>query len=261
MMLHSAAKRSWALRASAALAACALLVSGCTSGNSSKESATSEKNTEITVFAASSLTGAMGEIAKQYEEDEGVHVVTSFAGSQTLASQINDGAPADVLATANEETMKKVSSATDVKTFALGTLVLATPEGNPGNVIGLDESLEGRRLVICAEAVPCGRATKKLTSLLGIILKPVSEEQAVGDVVGKLTTGAADAGIIYATDAKAAHLPAQALPKADQVANTYQIATLGSDNAEAKKFYDYVLGKKGTAILNSYGFTLTENSQ
>lgn len=259
MAFHSTTQRGWAVRLSAALAAFALLVSGCASGNFENDTAKSEKKTELTVFAASSLTGAMGDIAKQYEKEEGVHVVTSFAGSQTLASQINDGAPADVLATANEETMKKVSSATNVKTFALGTLVLATPEGNPGNVTGLDESLEGKRLVICAEAVPCGRATKKLTGILGITLKPVSEEQAVGDVIGKLTTGAADAGIVYTTDAKTAKLPYQEIPQADKAANSYQIATLSSDNAEAKKFYDYVLGEKGTAILKDYGFTLTEN--
>ena len=170
------------------------------------------------------------------------------------------GDSADVLATANNSTMKTaadqklVGSQTE---FATNVLTLIVPKGNPKKITGLDSSLDGANLVICAPEVPCGEATKKLAEAQGITLKPVSEEQKVTDVRGKVESGEADAGIVYTTDAAAAKDKADKIDIPDGgVVNHYPIApTAKPENpAGAQAFIDAVTGKTGQDILAKHGF-------
>lgn len=236
-----------------ALLGCLVLVlSGC-SGNRSSGA--------ITVFAPSSAKAAFEEVATAFTAQTGTEVRFSFLGSQDLVANLAGGAAADVLATADERTMGRaveqqlVGTPTD---FAANTLVLVTAPGNPAGITGLDRSLDGRRLVICDEAVPCGNATATLAQRLGISLAPVSKEQKVSDVLAKVTTGEADAGVVYGTDARTAgdRVTTIQVPGADQVVNNYPIAVTADphDRAAAQAFVDFVQGPTGRQILTAHGF-------
>ena len=216
---------------------------------------------KVTVLAAASLQKAFEEIEKTVEKDNpGLDVTFDFQGSQDLVASLAGGDSADVLATANNSTMKTaadqklVGSQTE---FATNVLTLIVPKGNPKKITGLDSSLDGANLVICAPEVPCGEATKKLAQAQGITLKPVSEEQKVTDVRGKVESGEADAGIVYTTDAAAAKDKADKIDIPDGgVVNHYPIAqTASPENAAgAKVFIDAVTGQTGQEVLAKYGF-------
>ena len=216
---------------------------------------------KVTVLAAASLQKAFEEIEKTVEKDNpGLDVTFDFQGSQDLVASLAGGDSADVLATANNSTMKTaadqklVGSQTE---FATNVLTLIVPKGNPKRITGLDSSLDGANLVICAPEVPCGEATKKLAEAQGITLNPVSEEQKVTDVRGKVESGEADAGIVYTTDAAAAKDKADKIDIPDGgVVNHYPIAqTASPENAAgAKVFIDAVTGKAGQEILAKHGF-------
>ena len=216
---------------------------------------------KVTVLAAASLQGAFEEIEKTVEKDNpGLDISFDFQGSQDLVASLAGGNSADVLATANNSTMKTaadqklVGSQTE---FATNVLTLIVPKGNPKKITGLDSSLDGANLVICAAEVPCGEATKKLTTALGVTLNPVSEEQKVTDVRGKVESGEADAGIVYTTDAAAAKDKVDKIDIPDGgVVNHYPIAqTANPENAAgAKVFIDAVTGKTGQEVLAKYGF-------
>ena len=216
---------------------------------------------KVTVLAAASLQKAFEEIEKTVEKDNpGLDVTFDFQGSQDLVASLAGGDSADVLATANNSTMKTaadqklVGSQTE---FATNVLTLIVPKGNPKKITGLDSSLDGANLVICAPEVPCGEATKKLAQAQGITLKPVSEEQKVTDVRGKVESGEADAGIVYTTDAAAAKDKTDKIDIPDGgVVNHYPIAqTAKPENpAGAQAFIDAVTGKTGQEILAKHGF-------
>ena len=249
------------------LAACGGSASNSSTGAASGAaspgaSAGAEKATgKVTVLAAASLQGAFEEIEKTVEKDNpGLDITFDFQGSQDLVASLAGGNSADVLATANNSTMKDAADQKlvgDQTEFATNVLTLIVPKGNPKNVTGLDSSLDGANLVICAPEVPCGEATKKLTTALGVTLNPVSEEQKVTDVRGKVESGEADAGIVYTTDAAAAKDKADKIDIPDGgVVNHYPIAqTATPENAAgAKVFIDAVTGKTGQEVLAKYGF-------
>jgi len=245
------------------LAACGGGASNSSTGAASgAASAGAEKATgKVTVLAAASLQDAFEEIEKTVEKDNpGLDVSFDFQGSQDLVTSLSGGNSADVLATANNSTMKDaadqklVGSQTE---FATNVLTLIVPKGNPKKITGLDSSLDGANLVTCAAEVPCGEATKKLTNALGVTLNPVSEEQKVTDVRGKVESGEADAGIVYTTDAAAAKDKVDKIDIPDGgVVNHYPIAqTANPENAAgAKVFIDAVTGKTGQEILAKHGF-------
>lgn len=234
-----------------------------TSASSSGSASASAKATTLTVFAAASLTDSFNQIGKDFHAAHpNVAVRFSYAGSQDLVTQLSAGAPADVLATADTKSMAKATAGSLVgptTEFASNTLVLITPAGNPAKITGLDSSLDKAKLVICAPAVPCGNATRQLAAKLHVTLKPVSQEQAVTDVRGKVESGEADAGIVYRTDAKASgkKVDTVAIKDADQVVNHYPIAAVkGSKNAAiAKEFVDYVTSAPGQKVLADAGFS------
>ncbi|WP_315034534.1 molybdate ABC transporter substrate-binding protein [Actinomyces oris] len=264
--------RRAAIAAVSLLSAVCLAACGGSASNSSTGAATGAASAgtsggagkatgKVTVLAAASLQKAFEEIEKTVEKDNpGLDVTFDFQGSQDLVASLAGGDSADVLATANNSTMKTaadqklVGSQTE---FATNVLTLIVPKGNPKKITGLDSSLEGANLVICAPEVPCGEATKKLAQAQGITLKPVSEEQKVTDVRGKVESGEADAGIVYTTDAAAAKDKADKIDIPDGgVVNHYPIAqTAEPENpAGAQVFIDAVTGKSGQEILAKHGF-------
>lgn len=218
----------------------------------------------ITIFAAASLKQTFTELAHTFEaEHPGTTVTLSFAGSSDLASQINQGAPVDVFASADTANMQKVQDAglTDgtPEDFATNTLAIAVPPGNPAKVASLqDLARPGIKLVTCARQVPCGAATAKVAEAARVALSPVSEENAVTDVLGKVTSGEADAGLVYGTDIKAAGTKVAGVqfPEAGSAVNTYPIAGVanGRNRATAQAFVDLVTGPEGQKVLAAAGF-------
>lgn len=230
-----------------------------------KASSTSGGSTTLTVFAAASLTQTFTELGKDFEAAHpGVKVQFSFAGSSTLAEQINQGAPADVFASADEKNMKKVTAdnmmAGTPTIFVRNLLTIVVPIGNPAHINDF-ASLAGPgvQVVVCAPQVPCGSATQKVEKKAKVTLKPVSQESNVTDVLAKVSSGDADAGLVYVTDAKGAdHTKVEQIdiPDAINAINNYPIGVVkGSKNASvAQEFVDLVLGAKGKAVMAAAGF-------
>ena len=255
------------LLSAVSLAACGGSASNSSTGaaagaaSASASGGTGKATGKVTVLAAASLQKAFEEIEKTVEKDNpGLDVTFDFQGSQDLVASLAGGNSADVLATANNSTMKTAADQKLVGNqteFATNVLTLIVPKGNPKKITGLDSSLDGANLVICAPEVPCGEATKKLAEAQGITLKPVSEEQKVTDVRGKVESGEADAGIVYTTDAAAAKDKTDKIDIPDGgVVNHYPIAqTAKPENpAGAQVFIDAVTGKTGQEILAKHGF-------
>jgi len=216
------------------------------------------------VFAASSLRSVFADLAGQFR-DSGVTVRFSFAGSSDLLAQLTQGAPADVFAPADEVTMTRaVDAGLPAQTpvvFAANTLTIVTGPGNPRGIAALaDLTRPGTSVVICAPQVPCGAATKKVEQAAGVTIRPVSEESAVADVLGKVVSGQADAGLVYVTDARAAGDAVTAVGFAESSAavTTYPIAVLktSANPAAAEAFVDFVTGTQGRRALASAGFTV-----
>ena len=218
---------------------------------------------EVTVFAAASLQDAFEELAASFQDAHpGARIAFDFQGSQDLVTALDGGSPADILATANNSTMTDAANkglVGEQTEFATNVLTLIVPAGNPAGVTGInDGSLDNADLVICAPEVPCGEATAKLADELGVTLNPVSEEQKVTDVRGKVESGEAQAGIVYTTDAAKSGSKVEpiALP-ANSVINHYPIAlTKSAGNPQAAQaFIDYVLSPEGQKVLqDTYGF-------
>ncbi|WP_402466380.1 molybdate ABC transporter substrate-binding protein [Isoptericola aurantiacus] len=224
-------------------------------------------DTTLTVYAAASLTEAFEQIATDFEDDHpGVDVRLSFAGSSSLVAQIQQGAPADVFASADTATMDTLVTDGLVGTpqdFATNTLEIAVPPGNPAGVTSLQDLADpAPDVVVCAPQVPCGAATTAVVDHAGLTLHPVSEEQSVTDVLGKVTAGEADAGLVYVTDVARAgdQVEGIAFDESDAAVNTYPVATVDrsgrtTDQADlARQFVDAVLAPDGQDVLADLGF-------
>ncbi|MFF3180197.1 molybdate ABC transporter substrate-binding protein [Rhodococcus pyridinivorans] len=218
----------------------------------------------LTVYAAASLRAPFTEIAERFEEaNPGVTVEFSFAGSSDLETQLEQGAPADVFASADTRTMNSAVEAGLVTgepiPFATNTLTIVTEPGNPQSITSFaDLAGKGISVVVCAPQVPCGAATTRLEEAAGTDLEPVSEESSVTDVLGKVTSGQADAGLVYVTDATRAGetVSVVSVPEAAEIVNVYPIARLSdSGNAtRADAFVRFVTGTGGRAVLADAGF-------
>ena len=218
---------------------------------------------QITVFAAASLKASFTQIATAYEvEHPGTTVTLNFAGSSDLVTQITEGAPADVFASADTANMSKLTGsdlAEQPVDFATNTLTIAVPPGNPAGIASFpDLARPGVKTVVCAPQVPCGAATTTLETKTGVTLSPVSEESSVTDVLGKVSSGEADAGLVYVTDVRSAGTSVEGVPfpEATEAVNRYPIAALaGSKNpALANSFAQFVAGSAGQKILRAAGF-------
>ena len=238
------------VRVLAALAA-ATLLSGCASSGSPAPKAVSSRT--LTVFAASSLSSAFTAAGKAFEgRHAGVQVRFSFAGSQALVAQLKQGAPADVLATADTASMA-ASGLTGARVFARNRLAIITAPGNPKHVAALaDLGRSGLRVVLAGPTVPVGKAANKAIAAAHVTVKPVSLEQDVKGVVTKVRLGEADAGIAYVTDVKAAHgdIAGTGLP---EISNSYPVV-VAKDGTDATAFADFLLSSDGQTLLASFGF-------
>jgi molybdate transport system substrate-binding protein len=219
-------------------------------------------HTTITVLAASSLTGTFTQLGHEFEDQHpGVTVKFAFDSSATLAQQATQGAPADVLATADTTTMDsaKAAQASTPKVFASNVMVLATPASNPGHVTSFaDLDKSSVKFVACVPTAPCGKVAQALLDQDHITGTPVSQEVDVKSVLAKLTEGEADAGIVYTTDAVAAgdQVTTIPIPGSAQQVTTYPIVTLKqSGHADlAQAFVDLVTGSTGQQTLQKAGF-------
>lgn len=248
------------LRTVLRLGAAGLLLVTTTAGCAADDSA----GPTITVYAAASLTDTFTEIGADFEAaNPGVTVRFNFDGSANLVAQIQQGAPADVFASANPENMTKASdeglTAADPVDFATNTLQIATPPDNPAAITRLsDLSAPGVTVVLCAPTVPCGDAAVQVEQIAGVAIDPVSEEQSVTDVLNKVITGEADAGLVYVTDVTTAGDTVLGIEFAESAAvvNAYPIAPLvGSQHPDlAQAFADHVASAAGQSVLRSAGF-------
>lgn len=207
----------------------------------------------LTVFAASSLTKAFTAEGMAFQKSHpGVHVRFSFAGSQSLVAQVKQGAPADVLATADTSSMAAAGLG-GARIFARNSLAIVTAPGNPRHVNGLaDLARPGLRVVLSGPTVPVGKAAAKALAAAGVTVHPVSLEQDVKGVVTKVRLGEADAGITYVTDVKAATGSVAGTPLPG-ISNSYPVAVV-KPGSTAAAFTDFLLAPQGQSILTSYGF-------
>lgn len=242
-----------------ALSAALIATVGVTAGCSS-----AAQPTGITVFAAASLKSVFTELGSAFEKEHtGTTVTFSFAGSSDLVTQLSQGAAADVFASADTTNMTKAVSAGLVSgepvDFAANQLTIVTPPGNPSRIASFaDLARPGTQVVVCAPQVPCGAAAQRLETITGVTLTPVSEESSVTDVLGKITSGQADAGLVYTTDARSAGAEVDTIPfpQSSRAVNTYPIAVLNDakNGSAARQFVDLVTGPPGRETLAAAGF-------
>jgi molybdate transport system substrate-binding protein len=253
-------------RTTLALAALApgVLLAGCGTTAPGAPGGGSSSATTLTVFAAASLRAPFTALGQTFEaQHPGTTVTFSFAGSSDLVTQLQQGAPADVFASADTASMGKVVAdhlvAGSPVGFATNTLEIAVPPDNPAHVTSFaDLARPGVRLVVCAPQVPCGAAAQQIETATDTALQPVSEENAVTDVLGKVESGEADAGLVYVTDVQGAGDRVKGIPfvESKQAVNTYPVAALaGSRNADlAGQLVQLVTGSEGRQVLHAAGF-------
>ncbi len=240
-------------------AALVLAAAGC-----SGDSGSTAEDTTVTVYAASSLTGSFEELGDRFEAGhDGVTVEFNFAGSSDLVAQIREGAPADVFASADQASMDRLVAedlaAGEPAAFATNTLQIVVPADNPARVASIQDLANPEvQVVLCAPEVPCGAASQRLADLAGVSIAPVSEEQKVTDVLAKVETGEADAGLVYVTDVRDAGdaVLGIVVPEASSVVNVYPISAVAdSEHGDlAQAFVDLVLSEEGRQVLTAAGF-------
>ncbi len=223
-----------------------------------------ETDGQIVVFAASSLTEAFNELGAAFEQAHpGSQVVFNFAGSGDLARQILDGAPADVFAAADSQSMAAITEAgmelNAPTVIARNTFEIIVEAGNPLGIATLADLTDPDLVVVlCAPSVPCGAGAAQVLTAAGVTLTPSSLEDKVKGVVTKVTTGEADAGIVFVTDVLAAGTTATGVSIAADVnvITSYPIvAVRDAPNAlTAQAFVEFVAGDAGRAILAAHGF-------
>ncbi len=245
--------------------AAVLVMSACGSGGATGPT-TDPAGLEggLTVFAAASLAAAFDEIGAAFmTENSDVTVTFNYAGSSELVSQINEGAPVDVFASADLASMTRLTeaggNATEPAVFVKNTPRIIVGEGNPKAIATLADLAEPDTIVVlCAPEVPCGKYAATILTNAKVTVTPKSQEQNVKAVVSKVTAGEADAGIVYATDVLAAGDKAEGvdIPADVNVIAEYPIvATKASANPDAAAaFIEFVASEPGQKILDSYGF-------
>jgi molybdate transport system substrate-binding protein len=229
----------------------------------------------LTVFAAASLTETFQDLGPLFERSApGAKVTFSFASSSLLRTQIEQGAPADVFASADREQMEPLARAGLVRApvdFARNRLVIVTPAANPGKIRRpQDLARPGLRLVITAEQVPIGRYTRQALAKMGapgafghgfqpaVVRNVVSQEPNVRGLLAKVTLGEADAAIVYVTDALAGGEKARTVPIPDRYNEVavYPAAVVARSPhaATAARFLAFLRSKTGRAVLKKHGF-------
>ena len=249
-------------RLAAVLTVAALVLAACGGGDDDPGGSSGASSpSELKVFAAASLTAAFTELGRQYAAANGGDKVTfNFAGSQALATQIQQGAPADVFASADIPNLDKVKDLVGTpENFASNRLAIVVEKGNPRGVRTLDDlASSDLKVVLAAEEVPAGKYARQLLDKAGVGVAPVSQEDNVKAVVTKVALGEADAGIVYVTDVAAGGDKVEGvdIPEDQNVTATYPIATVkaSKDQEGASAFMDLVLSAEGQQVLKRYGF-------
>jgi molybdate transport system substrate-binding protein len=247
-----------------ALTACGGSSDDNASGSSSGSGTGTQLSGTVTVFAAASLTDVFTGLGDQLEKDNpALDVQFNFAGSSQLATQLTQGAPADVFASANEAQMRVVTDAGlqagDPAVFTENVLEIAVPRGNPAHVTGLADFADpDLTLAVCAPDVPCGAAAEKVFQVAGIDARPDTEEEDVKAALNKVQLGEVDAALVYATDVLAAGDRVEGIefPEAEQAINEYPICTLKAapNRDAARAFLDLVTSDEGQQALADAGF-------
>ncbi len=251
--------------AASALAGCG---SSSTSGSPATPSGTSSSASpslsgSITVFAAASLQGTFTQLGKQFEAAHpGVKVTFSFGASSALATQIVNGAPADVFASASPTNMQQVITAGDASnpvTFASNVMEVAVPPANPAAVTSVDDlATSSVKVALCQPQVPCGVTAAKVFKNAKITVKPVTLEPDVKSVLSKVELDAVNAGVVYVTDVKAAGTKVKGvvIPASVNASTAYPIAPISksSNAATAQAFAAYVGSPAGESVLAAAGF-------
>jgi len=249
------------IRLAAVVLVVAALAAACSDDRSSSGGSGAGAETGITVFAAASLTAAFNQLGSDFATaNPGTKVTFNFAGSQALATQIQQSAPADVFASADTTNMDKVKDLTGApKVFASNLLQIVVEKGNPKGVKGLDDLAHSDlKVVLAAPDVPAGRYAMQVLDRAGVTVEPVSQEDNVKAVVTKVSLGEADAGIVYVTDVTAGgdQVDGVDIPTDQNVRATYPIAVVkaSSHQSQAQAFMDLVLSDQGQQVLKSFGF-------
>ncbi len=265
MLRRSSSLAVMALALLAAPSACgsdpkSVLVTPPTSAGSS---AAPRATGSVTIFAASSLTESFSDLQTSLNAtDPALSITYSFGASGRLATQVTQGAPADVIATADTATMKRLTDANLVETpatFARNRLEILVAPGNPKGVKGLsDLARSDLKVVLGDDTVPVGKYGGQALATAGVTVKPVSKEVDVKAAVAKVTRGEADASIVYVTDVRAAGTRGQgvAIPDIQNVIAEYPIAVVAGakNHAGAAAFIDSVLAGAGQTALRQRGF-------
>jgi molybdate transport system substrate-binding protein len=239
---------------------------------------------ELTVFTAASLTRAFGEIGQQYENETGIHVAFNFDGSQALRTQIENGAYADVFASANNKQMNALKALglmnnSTVSVFTRNKLSLIIPTGNPAGISNLsDLAKPGVKIVIGTKDVPVGDYTLQIINKLGndsaygpeykekVLANIISQETNVNYVVTKIALGEADVGFAYVSDITedlSSKVDKVEIPDEYNIIAEYPMGMLNESKypAEAEEFIDLVKSEEGRAILDKYGFIPVKEMQ
>ena len=250
--------------AAAALAGCSSSSSGSASSTGSASASSQALSGTITVFAAASLQKTFTALASTFEKEHpGTTVKFSFGGSDTLAAQITQGAPADVFASANQSTMQTVEKAGDTTgtptVFVKNTLEIAVAPGNPKNIKTLaDLTKSGTKVALCAKTVPCGSAAVKVLAAAKVSLTPVTYETEVTSALTKVELGEVDAALVYHSDVVGADgkVDGVVFSTASTAVNSYPIDVLkGASNAAlAQAFETFILSSASEQVLLKAGF-------
>jgi molybdate transport system substrate-binding protein len=233
------------------------------SSASAAASAAARASGPATVFAAASLTESFNDEQKTLKsEQRGLAITYNFGGSGMLVTQIQQGAPADVIATADTASMQKLVDAGLVETpttFAKNKLQILVAPGNPKNIMGLsDLARDDVKFVTEDETVPAGKYSAQALASADVTVNPVSKETDVKSAVATVTSGEADATIVYVTDVTAAGSKGTGVTISDNqnVVATYPIAVLkaAKDHAAAQAFVDAMVKGSGQDALHNRGF-------
>jgi molybdate transport system substrate-binding protein len=240
------------------------LLGGCGSDGDGGGSEGDGLSGTLTVFAAASLADVFTDLGDQLESDNpGLEVQVNFAGSSALATQITQGAPADVFASANAGQMAVVTDADladgEPEVFAANVLEIAVPAGNPAEVNGLaDFAREELTLAVCAPQVPCGAAAEDVFVAAGVTAEPDTLEEDVRAALTKVELGEVDAALVYATDVVAAGDSVEGIgfPEAEDAVNDYPVCVLAdAPNPDAARaFVELVTSEGGQRALADAGF-------
>ena len=251
-------------RASFVVSALALLAAACGSSSSSAGPSPIPLSGTISVFAAASLTDSFKAVGNSFQQAHGaVTVQFNFAGTPTLVTQIEQGAQADVFASADTTNMTKLTAdgftAGTSQVFAHNQLEIVVGPGNPKGITSLaDLARPGVIYITEGPTVPAGKYALQALATAGVKVTPKSLETDVKSVVAKIELGEADAGIVYTTDVKAAGSKVQGvpIPDADNVIATYPIVAVKVSKAldVADAFIAYVVSAAGQSTLRSFGF-------